>query len=317
MKAYKGVCDCLFIPIKEAKATGLVPEPWHYLFNDSCFCGSDNVISETRKTYKCSNPLCPTKTTGMIVGMLQKLGYKGWGEATISNYIWERDIVSICDFLRRPPNDLSDIIDVLNSFTLTYAQLVQIMCIPGLGTRCADIFKDCNSLQDLIHLAENKGTLVAVLRDRLGGNVLPHQIKDTIRDYYQDLSEVTNLVKTVPESQHVIKIAATGGITSVKDDSGRAPTREQFIRHLNNITRDAGIEFVQSSSYNSLSFVLADYPSSSAKYREGVSRNIVVPYNKLLRIAELMAETHRDRTAKLTETSERTNEFGGQEHASE
>ncbi len=279
-----------FLEVQEAKKREFIPKPWHNIFPDTCiFCGHPMIISDTLTQLKCGNPRCYRRVAGQVVNMLSDLGIKGYGMATVYDYVKLMKFESALQFVMDPPLALSNIKSIIAEQEYTYPQLIRLLNIPRLKGRVDDIFKGIDSYEDYQKAIAEAGSVESFACRRLGGDVLPFQIAETLTTYDIELEIFPKLVPPVKQAHSTILIAITGSIQNVTDGGSRV-TKDAYIKILNDIVRPAGISFKRSDALMSVTFIVADSTNNTAKYRKGKERNILVTsdmlYNQCVHIAE-------------------------------
>lgn len=274
-----------FVPITVAKESGLIPEPWHRYFEDTCgYCDAPMMISESRTVYKCTNPYCTRRVSGMIAAMLQDLGIKGFGKQSAYNYMRSTGVSSVLEFIYSPPPELRGLADIISSRHLTYAKLIKIMHFPRLGSRGDAIFAGCNSYADFLAKADQHGGVLPYIQKCVGGSDLPMMINEILYSYSEEMKLATEVVQVVPASKTIIKIVMTGEVSLVRDSQGKRVTKDRFIMLLNDIVRPAGVAFERSEAVESVPFIVADSESTHRKYLVGKRRGNLITSELLLSV---------------------------------
>lgn len=297
--------------VAKAKISGLIPEPWHYLFKDTCeFCGEPMQVVPATITPKCANPHCYRRVAGQVVALLQDLGIKGWGATTAYSFVKGNNIKSIVQFILEPPMEFRNITEFITGMELSYPQLIKLIHIPRMDTRSAQIFDGIKDADDFLEHVERAGGLIQFIQSRVGGQDLPAQLCETIIDYAVDIEFIGKLVKPVEQVKDKILVCLTGNITRVQADNGKRLSKDEYIRYLNQISRPHGLEFIRSDAKESVVFMVADYESDTSKYQVGVRRGILVTSDVLLEVAKNL---DKDKKPVLEEEPRAglTNEFGG------
>lgn len=275
-----------FITIKHAKETQLIPSAWHNLFSDHCiYCESDMVISDSLTVMKCSNPRCYRRIAGQVTNILSELGYKGWGNSKVYSYVKHNKITSPLEFILDPPYELSTLQSDISELNYSYIQLIQLLNIPHLRERIPQLFKGIDTFEEYVTEVEKSGGLYSFCANRLGGSTLPTTIANTLAIYYPELACIHDIFPVVKHASKVMLIAITGCIRNVTSE-GKHLTKDAYISVLNDLLRPAGLAVRRSDALSSVSYIVADYPSSSAKYRKGAERGILVTSDVLYQVCE-------------------------------
>lgn len=285
-----------FYTIKEAKEKAVIPEPFWEFFKDDCvYCSKPVVISKSLTIMKCSNPKCFRRLAKRLDKSLHDLGIKGYGIETLSVYLENFKIDSFIEFLKDPPVDLGNIIDLIHEKNYSYPQLVEFMHIPTLGTTAHRLFSGCDCYEDFkARLTGDAVTAQLFLESFTGGTVSAAQLLDVLNSYEDELTSITELITPVKHVKQSIPIALTGYITKVSSADGRRLTKDQFINALNNLARPCDFEFVKSAAYEKVAYIVADQPSNSAKYNIGLRRNILVTSSDLYNAIKTLNEQHKE-----------------------
>lgn len=274
-----------FVSVEEAKSTGLIPEPFVPYFADTCeYCGGNMIINYAATVMKCGNPGCFRRVGCQASDLLHDLGYKEVGPATLTAFCKAMNIKSIVDFIDKYPQSYS-IISTLNNMHLSYPKLVELLHIPFLGKKVYTLFEGCNNFSDFIKQLQNAQDPEAFMIYRAGGPVLAHQITEILTLYKADLEGITKLVNTSKQANTTVLIAITGHLTF---DGGC--TKDEFVYMLNELTSPIGVEFRRSDALKSVTYIVADTPSNSRKYRIGLERGNLIDSNTLYLAAKQIVE---------------------------
>ena len=277
-----------FLTVQEAKQEFLIPAPFHPYFTDSCtWCGEPMVINRTRTVLCCGNPYCVRRVGNQAAALLKDLGYKGYGPEKLTAYCRSMGIYSIIDFLCSPPLPLNPLED-LNKLAPTFPTLIEMLHIPNIGSKAHKIFGKFDSLSDMVEKLEGAEGIYQHIIKALGGQESTAQFIATFNNYIQDINDITQYVTVSPQASSTVLVEITGHITRVRDDNGNSLTKDMYIRALNQLAKPIGMEFLRSSKFTQLKFMIADSPSNSRKYLIGAQRGILVTSDKLLSVVNEM-----------------------------
>lgn len=271
-----------FVTVAEAKESELIPKPWHEIIPDTCpYCQHPMIISESLTKIRCEDPRCSRRIAGQIVSMLSDLGLKGWGIAKTLDYVQSMKMSSMLQFLLDPPFQFRDIQKWIQDEDYTYPQLIQLMHIPRLQERALDIFKGINSYEEYRQIVDQMGMRMFIA-SRVGGSALPAQLEKILEAYDPEFEALSAMFKPVPQVQSEMLIAITGSVLNVTADGSKL-TKDQYVRLLNDILRPTGMVVRRSDALASVSVIVADTESNTAKYRKGLERGNLVTSDMLYR----------------------------------
>lgn len=299
-----------YIPITVAKQNGIIKEPWHKYFKDTCkYCAHEMVISNTRAEFKCNNPYCGRRVAGQIVGLLQDLDYKNIGIKTALAWV-QTGTDSVIKFLLEPPVQLYHIVQDIESREFNVPQLVRLLHIPRLDLQAEQIFKGVDSWEDFIAQVKDAGTLEAYIQQRIGGDIQVAAMVDTLLDYEADIQAMLQLVKPVKQAGKIIDIVITGFLTQSKTEENKRPTKSQYLAALNRKARQINIQFRDTSAINSVQFVVADEPTTNNNYVVGEKRGVIITSAALMSVVDTMIQEEEENKEVATD-AESTEHFTG------
>lgn len=269
------------IEVSEAKRTELIPKEFHPYFPDLCsFCKKPMSISTSCTILKCSNPHCLRRVSNQAAELLKDLGYKGYGPETLTNYCYAMGINSIVEFIKTPPPPIH-LIEDINDLCPTFPKLVSLLHFPNLGTKAYKVFNGYDSLEDMYAKLGSSEEVIRHIFSSVGGFESTCQFVDLLADYEEDIREITDIITVHSQAANTILLEITGYIMNVKGENGQSLTKDQFVMALNAMARPHGIEFIRSSKFTQISFMVADAPSNSRKYRIGLERGILISSDTL------------------------------------
>lgn len=274
-----------FVSVSEAKQTGLIPEAFVPYFADSCsYCDKPMLINYAATVMKCGNPGCARRVGCQASDLLHDLGYKDVGPATLTSYCKGMKIESIVDFIETYPTSYN-LIETIDNLHLSYPKLIEMLHFPFLGKRVYNLFEGCNCFQDFINKLTASVDPEAFMITRAGGPVLASQITEILAVYRKDLERITDIVKPVQQARKTILVAITGHLTF-----NGGCTKDQFVQMLNELTTPMGVEFRRSDALKSVSYIVADTPSNSRKYRIGQERGNLIDSMSLYAAAKRIVD---------------------------
>lgn len=188
---------------------------------------------------------------------------------------------SMLQFLLDPPFQFRDIQKWIQDEDYTYPQLIQLMHIPRLQERALDIFKGINSYEEYRQIVDQMGMRMFIA-SRVGGSALPAQLEKILEAYDPEFEALSAMFKPVPQVQSEMLIAITGSVLNVTADGSKL-TKDQYVRLLNDILRPTGMVVRRSDALASVSVIVADTESNTAKYRKGLERGNLVTSDMLYR----------------------------------
>ena len=117
------------------------------------------------------------------------------------------------------------------------------------------------------------------------GNTDGLERAETMYTYWDDIRTLFSLATFYPSHIETKKIIITGEILMVTTPDGKPYVdREDFIKYVNTISVQYGVLYKTSKAFNSSEFVIADSPSNTEKYREGMARGILITSDKFLQL---------------------------------
>lgn len=261
--------------IVKAKKRGIIPEAWHETFPDKCECGEVLHVTPELRTTFCPNVRCKFKVIHRMVDTLTNLGVKGYGYSFCKNYIERVNTTSHLDFLIKfnekhcPPFGLSvDFvreIDRVRKIPRTYAQVISMCELPRLKANALTLFSEVDDYNDLLKQCRNGVDRFTTAS--MGYTDTAEIAALTIHEFNYELSLISRIFTILPAIKKEIHIAITGRISGF--------SRDEYISYLNNLGK--GIVGVRvSKAFESISYVVAETPSSSNTYLKGQSKGIII-----------------------------------------
>lgn len=321
-----------YVTVQEAKESGLIPaayvdpeKPEGGIFPNYCLCGSENAISRNLKHGRCCDPRCKIKVGLQLSKIFTDFGIKGVGDSicTLIVYrMWDRmKYKSPMEIIALPwedyPLDIQCSVagqnfrqgcEDIKQTEMTFAEMVSHLGIEGIGSISKKLFSGINSIEDLISEIERQGGVkdFCTLRGVFDKNV--------ITNLYMSLQDILLAQDffglTLRKTGHVeIEIAITGRVYI----NGTHLTKDNFVKLCNRVsTLNDGtqlFEIIQkSSAVQSISYVIADTPSNSAKYRAGQSRGILKTGQEFLNYLQEEVLKCQQKIDRMNSTSTLTSE---------
>jgi hypothetical protein len=101
---------------------------------------------------------------------------------------------------------------------------------------------------------------------------MAEKVYGILLDYWEDIDRIFNRVECLVDNREEIPIVITGDIVLTADRNNEAfPEKEDFVNYLNEESRPLNIRFNLCQRIKTAPFIIADYESTTRKYREGVA----------------------------------------------
>lgn len=278
--------------VLEAKRTGLIPEQWHDVIPDKCYCGGDFVISNNLKTTKCSNDVCYHKLGYRAADMLYQLGVRGIGEEYCKtffrvnpNFKLHTDILTAS--ADEHPRSITPMtrdknVQMIRDTMIeprTFRKVVSMLGLPKMKEVSSKLLFGINSYEEMVESIHKErqpySTDIEAMHDwvayklRTTGVKTIETVTHNLLTYEVILSTLTELFNITSDAKEEIVIAMTGSPTLA------GMTKDRYITYLNEIGE--GIVTVRrKDSVSGVKYVLADSPSNSSKYIYGRDRGILI-----------------------------------------
>lgn len=273
--------------ITEAKEKGLIPKAWHNVFPDKCRCGEIYVISENLKTTSCPDPRCYIKVADRMADTLANLGIKGYGFSFCYKYVTHNQCRSHLDIFHKfgaeyMPNGRVDktlVSEMYHTLKIkrTFAQAVALCEIPRLKNNAMKLFR---RIDDFNHLREeviSRNSVLSFCQETFGPGETSVQATEVIGNFATELNVISKLFNLIPAVKKEFHIAITGSLDFF--------TRDEYIDFINNLGK--GVIGVRvSKALSSVTYVIADSPSSSNTYLAGESRGIILTANEFANLVK-------------------------------
>ena len=289
---YVKVSEAKTITLEELGGELIIPSEFHDVFRDKCSCGSDFIISTTRRSMMCSNPFCYRKLAYQSVKMFSEFQIKQYGPETALKHaqnLYERakmagrDHITVIDFLKDPPLDFVLMVKQELMKPRTWAESIASLNIPYLGSAtCIKVFRGNQNLEEFTKSMQKEGGALPYLQKRLGGSTLPNNVLNTIKEHLEEIAVIQDLFTIIPDVEAEYKITVTGDVIRQLGESGETLSRLAYIKYINSKLSEYSLKVVLSKAYSQVVAVIADYESSSASYRAGKQRKIILPSDMLI-----------------------------------
>lgn len=299
-----------FVTVKDAKVSGLLPEPYHNIFKDTCDCGSDFIIKDNLSTVQCCNPRCYLKLGYMLAETLSRFGCKGIGEATCIDLVKSKykdlKYKSHVELLvlteeelpywmnnARGTNYLMATSSIRNS-KFTINDICANLAIPAFDATIKKLLEPYNTIDEfLADIKKSGGIAIYLLTLGIADKQKAFYLKEFLPDlmlaqvYFQQNIRLKGLKK--------VDICITGFL----NPEGRIVKQKEFIEILNENGRAENglqlVEFNETDAISSVPYIVADSPSTSRKYRKGAERGVLITSSELLNeVRKVVAEYNEE-----------------------
>ena len=270
------------------------------------------IISNNRKVMRCCDPRCYIKLGKMLSKCFRNFGIKNIGDATATGVV--KDMQSILKYQlcagglaifaiseRWVPPTLYgakgeiyyDALHQIFSKRYTLGELIKNLSIPALDTTAKRIFDVYTSTNMLKEAMEKYGTLNVL--DNLG--IHDRKVAYYIETYFEDMIEVEKLFKR--NIKYVvgdtIDIVVTGSVAP----EGMVMSRKEFVEYLNAISLDSNglqlFNFNECTAVKTAPYIVADQPSGSRKYKEGLARGVLITSTELVSKVKEQVKLYEER----------------------
>ena len=301
----------------------LTDNPERSPFPNHCVCGSENIVnalateeSTPFTRVMCCDPKCKIKQGYRLSEMLKTIGtlnpdrtaysaLKGIGVGpanclSVMNCMIDKlPHRSFIDLFRLRATDFPS--EMLQSVAgcsfiealgeartkeLTFPQLLEVMNIPGLGKGASTkLFSGINNLDQLADAVNDAGNWYNFFTLRgVFDTMLIFNVHNSIEDIIEAYTIFGRKIRTMGIQK--LPVCITGPV-SVK---GQHLTRPQFIAYCNKasvVSTGAQLfEIKDSTAVQSVSYIIADAPSDSKKYRAGLERNVLITADEFVNMIE-------------------------------
>ena len=289
--------------VHDAKFLGWIPEAWHDVFSDTCECGSENIISSDLKRWTCCDPYCPIKESYKLAEMFSRAGVLGLGFAkcnTIYHELLDKDkwlkeqgkegffqMHVFTEVLLIPwdkyPTAVQETVAGIDFFNacfairtkrMTFAQMVGILGLKGLGSNSDRLLSGINSFTELRDAINADGGIFNFCAKH-GVSSL-----ETVFNFSTALREIAVADLACQDFRRQegmlrLNVCMTGRVAV----DGVKMTKEEFVNRCNDLCIDDNgvqlLELKNSSGPVTVPFVLYTNASSDHKFNVGSSRGII------------------------------------------
>lgn len=299
-----------FKSVEILKNNGTIPESYYDIIPNKCTCGSDYIANSSLGTIRCCNPRCTIKMAYQLSDMFTSFDCKNVGVQTckelINHFTKNRmlQVPSHVEVLTIPYDDfptytlgsrwhdVRTAIEQVKNSRMTFGKMVSRISIPDYGSDCEKIFSDIDNFESY------REKIVASGAYRFFSNRGVHDLKkiNTFRVYTPDVYIMEQCLNTplIKKAYMIINVCMTGRL----NPCGVSMTKEKFIDICNQEGEIDGVPVIQvrgSKARKSVDYVIADYPSSSESYNEGLSRGIVIPSTTLIQAIRKEIQDWKDK----------------------
>lgn len=291
-----------WITVREAKASGLIPEAYHEYFPDDCECGSENIIRTNLKAITCCDPKCYLKEALQMAEFFSRSNIERLGEGncrTILNMFHSADknrmkrgektmfpTGSFLDIFDVPENlwplecgsaierDLSIAIAKLKNDNVTFPELISRLGIESLGSNALKLFDGISSAEQFKQEIDRNGGVRFFCYSR---GVYSLEIINSVYESLIDIANAERLFHNSIRQQGLVTVDIC--ITGSSVLQGISLTKNQLVEVLNQASIGKSgfqyFEFHMCTALQSAPFILYTTPSSTAKFRAGQARGTI------------------------------------------
>lgn len=290
--------------VRDAKASGLIPEKYWEFFPDTCVCGSDNVINSSLKQEMCCDPRCRVKSAYSLSEMFTRFQIKGLGPATCEKIygllrdedvrlkrLGEEGIFHFSTYVEtlivpwdKYPSSVRAMIKGVEFFNacqriqqkpLTFPQMVGALGLSSLGTNTEKIFSGINNYQELKAEIAKRGSLQNFCVSR---GVSSMQMIFNLRQAMEDIIVADYIFSESLRGVGLLEIPVC--ITGSLSVRGKRYTKSSFVEECNRVCCDSqGVQLFEikmSTAKMSAPFILYTTPAPAHdKYSTGFRRGII------------------------------------------
>jgi hypothetical protein len=279
-----------FIPVREAKESGIIPESFINYFQDRCECGSDMIITRNRKRLMCCNPRCHIKVYKSFHEMITRFNCKNVGEAACRNVIkYAQNFMTygshvevlamedkhlVSDTRGMSFVYLKEAISKVRGTYMTFADMVSRLAIPEFDSTALNLFSNISGTKELVERIKEAGGIHPFLSLRGAHDPMKAFY---LGEFLMDIgfAEYHVFKRLRAPGKMKITVCITGNLTV----EGIRATKSEFIEVCKSIGElPNGIQLFDvemNTAINSTPYLLADYPSSTAKYKTAKAREQV------------------------------------------
>lgn len=302
-----------FISVDDAKYLGYIPENFHDIVDSKCICGSDRMTNASGTVITCCDPRCYIKLGYSLSSMLSLFGAKDIGGETCKSIMYTGikqgifTIPSHVEILYKYPEfeyllgaryeKLVQAVALIQTSSLSFHQIVRAVSIPDFDTSCSTIFADTKNFNDLMNEFRQYGVVNTMANKR----VFDLKKCSNLFFFMKDIA----LFESAFQGQFdlpalkMIKICITGPV----HPEGVSMNRTSFIKYCNELSKIGNSRIFEISEGGPATspYVIADSPSSSAKYTTAKNREYCNPGLKVIYTSTEFVELIRNEVEKCKE----------------
>lgn len=127
--------------------------------------------------------------------------------------------------------------------------------------------------------------LKEIFRLQLGGT--GRDGEDRAEDFFLYMDEIKELSKMIVSfigNVTTQKLVITGDIVNVTKPDGTPYERLEFVNFINTLAIKYNIQFENSTALKTTNYIIADYPSSTRKYREALASGKLISSDKFIEL---------------------------------
>lgn len=305
-----------FLSVSDAFDSGVIPKSYRGLVPERCECGSENIVKSNRKILRCCDPKCAIKMSFALAEMLNNLGIQGLKQKTckkLVDYCLKNNLFEVPTYTEivkvSRAEDLSfligsswyNLVNGLNVITkkpVTFPEMVSYLAIPKYDSSTIKLLSGFNSIVDLVKALKEEGELMFFFSRGVKDLEKIKYLIDNLTTILQ--FELAMQVPLLKQGNQVRQIAVTGSVSV----DGISVSRNEFANYCNQIGSVGNVQLFNVNickAFNSVEYVIADHPSSSRTYLEGLQRGIVITAQEYVdRLREEVVECVKAYTNQTT-----------------
>lgn len=187
------------------------------------------------------------------------------------------DVSNRIDILKYPPNNCVEAIKAALQEPRTFAQAVELLQIPGVGSRARLVFAECDSFKDFLDKANKNNGIYNYLLTKVfskNSEVLSKQVMQSLKDFQVELNRIPEIFNIISSRIIQIPVVITGNVANVKDPFGNKLTKRGFIARLNEVSEPLGKRFdLRDSTTEQTAILVSDSGTNSNNFSRAVAIN--------------------------------------------
>ncbi len=165
-----------FLTVEEAMLSGLIPDSYHSLFEnyktcDDIHCKAPLIINKNRTVMKCSNPNCAKILVSRVLKVYNRFGIMNFGPRNAYDWVTTSGIKTVPEAIVRAPNSIKPAIQVWMASYHSAGEILEMLAIPGIGTKSHKMLQGINNLQYFQQAIEYYGVQRVMLKCGLQGQL--------------------------------------------------------------------------------------------------------------------------------------------------